>query len=1250
MKNRLNNCTIRKFSFKVVGILCLHLLSTLLPAQTSSLPTILDALGKHYEVFFSYDFDKLASEKIDFQIDEKETVLEAIDRLKSMTGLTYDRFEEKYYVIYKKAPPRKRLTVAKQKIKALLTSVLIDGKEDVPISDAFIFIRNTSISTISDLSGRFQIEPGGFTRGELVITHLNYQTLTLSLADYSSLPNLIRLSPKNLAFAEVEVNAKRAKSKNRKKWMKQFTEAFFGDGNNRKGMELLNPEVVWFQETDGVLLAEAVDYLAIENTALGYKLRFYLEEFRLEVDDKIDYTGKVYFEDLLASTKPRKQAKIKRRRQKTFQRSKKYFFRSLLSGNLDVEQFPFGEALLDDNRNLLYFEPLTLDSLPIKRGAVQDTLLIDNFFAFTNKNMVDTWGYNGRYYRPSSLNTYATCFLHAENGQIIIDHSGELMNAKEIIEVGYWTTRRLANLMPMEYNFVRPVFQEKSSDDLVGHLANTLNSLPQEKVYVHLNKPFYSLTESIWFKAYLCNAHTHTSNTLSKVVYVDLVAPDGQITKSWTLHKDKVMEGDFRFNNQNKAGKYMLRAYTQYMQNSAPEYFFRKSFWVYDYSLDAIEKESVDSLVGGSESAESQHVIDLLFFPEGGELVNGLSSNIAFKVTDNLGQPIAIVGVIVDETEKKIAEFKTHHEGLGLINLIPKASEQYKIQIEYNGNKNEFLLPEALPKGMVMRVNNRNSEKLFIDLNTTDSELIDGAFLVGHVRGQIFCFVEDLDPAIPIVFAKKSLPAGLAHFTLFDHKNRPVAERLVYNEVGTDVDLLTIETDKLIYQPREKIQLNLAKLTSDTSANLSVSVTDKSVVSYSPFAANISSYLLLNSDLDLPISNVNFYLQEIDNTKRFWLDLWMMTYGWRRFTWQDIAENKKNPLTYLPETGFSLKGYTTEKKNKDNRLPTQVMLNSLDENFIYATQETDEAGNFYFQNLPYLDSISFIIQGRIQNKKNALTEDAETLKMEGERMIDFHFEQLEKPEIQLTTNQKNNKLSLQKLERYLSYEKQSNLLDSIYNTIWNIDFDQEVVVKAKRKKPFKFGNVFDLNQMDWVYPHKAGTFLVSYLYPRYNFEIDFQNGKMYFVRGREKRAVSISINGMGADREGSNPARFLSLTADMIDYLSFNPVCACMFITARTIPRSLQIKLESGVLNVDHPGYLAAREFYAPDYATNLPIHQEPDLRTAIHWAPNIQLTKDKPTNLSFYAADTPTTYEVRVEGITENGLPVFKVIELKVE
>lgn len=477
-------------SFKVnyrcwVILLCLLFIQKM-EAQTASLTTILESLSKQYEVFFSYDADLLSNEQVVFKLKEKETAEVAIERLLTKVGLNYDRFEEKYYVIYQKryekpnncpiqkAPIKK--PKSKKKQQQLLNSILIDADEDFPISDAFIFIRNTSISTTSDIAGFFQLAVGDFSRGELVITHLNYQTQTFLLADRTGLPEEIRLVPKNLAFAEVKVKAKRMKSKKRKRWLKQFTAALFGEGNNRRGMKLLNPEAIWFQEKDGVLLAEAVDYLSIYNPSLGYQLRFYLESFRTE-GEETDYIGKVYFEDKkipLAIKNHRNALKIERKRKKTYQRSKKHFFRSLLAGNLDAQQFPFGEAILDENRQVIYFNPLTLDSLTFKRGQFQDTLLTENFFAFSNKKIIAEWG------RSSPLNSYATCFLFAEKGQIVLDHSGEILNPKEIVEVGYWTSRRLADLMPMEYNFTRPIVVEKEAEDVVSELVNNVNKLPQE--------------------------------------------------------------------------------------------------------------------------------------------------------------------------------------------------------------------------------------------------------------------------------------------------------------------------------------------------------------------------------------------------------------------------------------------------------------------------------------------------------------------------------------------------------------------------------------------------------------------------------------------------------------------------------------------------------------------------------------------------------------------------------------------------
>ncbi|MEM1119082.1 MAG: hypothetical protein AAGJ18_01455, partial [Bacteroidota bacterium] len=897
-----------KITHLIITFFCL--MSWEIRAQIKTLPSILTELGTHYKVFFSYDLEQIKTKKVTFTIQTEETVDQAVKRLLDKVELAYERFDEKYYVIYNQAKLEPTDTTSqKMKITPLeeekkinrqtLTSYLVDGKEDIPISDAFIFIRNTSISTVSDLTGRFELALDDFTNGELVITHLNYQTLTIALSEVKSLPTTIRLSPKDLTFAAVSVKSKRGKSKKRKQWLKQFKKAFFGEGSYGRKMQLLNPEVVWFQEQNGQLIAEAVDYLSIYNGALGYKMRFYLEEFRTNANNQTAYAGKVYFEDQIKDVLQKrkvKAARMQRRRKLTYQRSKQVFFSGLLSKDLDSEKFPFGQAYLNDNLFVEGFTSWTYDSLNIGRGLQQDTLFIDGYFGFANKNIVTRWA------SSSLMNDYASAFLKPKFGRIIIDHSGDILNSDEIEEVGFWTTHRLANLLPKEYYYTPPRKMEISPDRVISSLTGNTKMRPQEKVYLHLNKPYYSLTESIWFKAYLLNAHSLTANTLSKVVYVDLIGPNGQIEKTWTLHTDKVMDGDFRFNNKHTSGEYTLRAYTEYMRNESPDYSFTKSFWVYDYSLE----KNLEILDEKAERLDSQLTVQADFFPEGGDLIEGLESNVAFKVSNERNQPLDVVGEIRDQDDRLVTKIKTNHEGLGLFNLIPKAGRLYKAIFTKDKTSYTFSLPSVKQEGAVLRVNNRNADKIFIELQMTTSELAEGVFLVGHVQGQIFCFVEDIDTDTPIVFTKSSIPTGIAHFTLFNAENQPLAERLIFNEVGLETAILDVQPTQKAVQPREKITLDLANLAIEKDwkkADLSMTVTDKSVVKWPAFADNIQSYLLLNSDLKTPIPNINFYLKDINPSKRFWLDLWMMTYGWRRFVWQDLEKKLIKPLAFVPETG-----------------------------------------------------------------------------------------------------------------------------------------------------------------------------------------------------------------------------------------------------------------------------------------------------------------------------------------------------------
>ena len=98
-----------------------------------------------------------------------------------------------------------------------------------------------------------------------------------------------------------------------------------------------------------------------------------------------------------------------------------------------------------------------------------------------------------------------------------------------------------------------------------------------EKVYIHTDKPYYSLDESIWFTGYLVNGITNTQSTKSAVLYVELINDQDIVVAQKKLFIDKVsVAGDFKIPKYWKQGKYLLRSYTNEIRNNGPNYFFQK--------------------------------------------------------------------------------------------------------------------------------------------------------------------------------------------------------------------------------------------------------------------------------------------------------------------------------------------------------------------------------------------------------------------------------------------------------------------------------------------------------------------------------------------------------------------------------------------------------------------------------------------------------------------------------------------------
>lgn len=115
---------------------------------------------------------------------------------------------------------------------------------------------------------------------------------------------------------------------------------------------------------------------------------------------------------------------------------------------------------------------------------------------------------------------------------------------------------------------------QNMQDTLIAYF-NLLENIPQEKLYLHLDKPFYGAGEKMWFKGYLVNAVTHQDNTQSNFIITELINRSDSVIERKKIRRDSLgFHNAFTLPPTLPAGDYYLRAYSNWMLNQEPEFFY----------------------------------------------------------------------------------------------------------------------------------------------------------------------------------------------------------------------------------------------------------------------------------------------------------------------------------------------------------------------------------------------------------------------------------------------------------------------------------------------------------------------------------------------------------------------------------------------------------------------------------------------------------------------------------------------------
>ena len=527
--------------------------------------------------------------------------------------------------------------------------------------------------------------------------------------------------------------------------------------------------------------------------------------------------------------------------------------------------------------------------------------------------------------------------------------------------------------------------QGEEAKSVLAYMQRAMNFskvVPQEKVYLHFDNTGYFENETMWFKAYVTRTDNGRGTDLSKVLYVELLNPTGDVlqTQKYPIDSLGQAHGEMKMDTVLGAGFYEVRAYTRYMTNWGVNALFSRVFPVFkapkaegDYSdltirpisyrrrlpnlrdtSDSLYQRAVDNNLYTSNLAKT---ISVQFYPEGGSLTVGKKCRVAMLAVDDNGRAYEGEGFVTNTRGDVLASVQTDTLGRGLFELVaesgPLTLQMRNLKKSAHASTQYFPLPEARKEGCALTLD-AVSDSMIATLQCTDS-------LCGHLLGYVlmhngcvtYCDTVTASPLIEIALERRRQQEGVSQLTVFGSDGRILAERLFFIcPKGREEDSIRVVAKTKSLKPCGKVEVELH---TQPNASLSFSVMDYATMN-DGIPGNMKTWMLLSSEVRGYIHNVAYYFEADDGEHRRSADLLMMTQGWRRYDWNLMAGKDAVEKVQPFEDKFYLYGRLKafKKRNPVGNVKMEVHLYNQKGQSLSGTTRTDSLGNYAFQ-MPFLD-------------------------------------------------------------------------------------------------------------------------------------------------------------------------------------------------------------------------------------------------------------------------------------------------------
>ena len=823
-----------------------------------------------------------------------------------------------------------------------------------------------------------------------------------------------------------------------------------------------------------------------------------------------------------------------------------------------------------------------------------------------------------------------------------------------------------------------PVRSQSSMSPEVDSLARFVqnivkfnNMFIQEKVYLHFDNTGYFMGETIWFKAYVVNPMSNRPNILSRVLYAELLTPEGRVLQKLKLKiENGQCNGQFSLKELLHPGYYEVRAYTALMLNWPDAPVYSRVFPIFNAPQEKgknMYKDPVMNRVSNTERLPEMRAkrpktekINVQFFPEGGNLAMGLENRVYFKITDKRNNPLDFKGNIVNSRKEQITTVNTSHQGMGVFTLTPVEGESYYLQ----GDTEEkmYPLPAAQPLGVSMAVNNLQDEDLSICLMRHPQHAPTKALgLTTMCRGRIIRFDQihwEADNTATITLKKADLPEGVNQFTLFDTEGRVYADRLTFIPIRQQVNF-SITNKKQEYRPKEKVEMSF-KLTNNqgdpvyTMFSLSVRDAEAETPKNHANGGSLAANLLLGSELKGYIHDIDYYFQADDAPHRQALDLLLGTQGWRRYNWEQMTHPQDFRVEYPAEEGILIRGDLTStfRNRKKDDVEIKVYLYNGAGHTRTGSCITDSVGGFAFLSEDFNGRWIMNIHTKENDKLKEMNVNLKKTPSPQGRFIEDKEKELfvqdndnlipTTVKDSITLYDERGKLRWENLLPTVEIEDerewQSGFVRKWNNLIYDMEYERiNMDDTGENYLKFFYEWLEDTNPY-FTYSNDTSSITARYKGRPVRFfvtRIGTNSSRQLVEQNVSIDVSTLTINDVEAITIADKPNASQAMIHLGLDTLvSDNSVIISVFVRNDYFRH----KEYKGTRRTKVQGFTPALEFYMPDYSyADLP--QEEDFRRTLFWAPYVATNKQGEATVSFYNSKHCKYMRVNAETITFGGI-----------